>query len=66
VKWHWFGSMSFVKPQQKVTFQNVELEEKGFLIIIHEDFLAGTALYSEVKKYGYFDYEVNEALHFSP
>ncbi|KQM31806.1 helix-turn-helix domain-containing protein [Chryseobacterium sp. Leaf201] len=60
------GSMSFVKPQQKVAFKNVELEEKGFLILIHEDFLAGTALYNEIKQYSYFDYEVNEALHLSP
>lgn len=60
------GSMSFVKPQQKVAFKNVELEEKGFLILIHEDFLPGTMLYHEIKKYGYFDYEVNEALHLSP
>ncbi|WP_192349979.1 AraC family transcriptional regulator [Algoriphagus sp. Y33] len=60
------GSMSFVKPHQKVVFKNVELEEKGFLILIHEDFLAGTSLYHEIKKYGYFDYEVNEALHLSP
>ncbi|MDQ0638416.1 AraC-like DNA-binding protein [Pedobacter sp. W3I1] len=60
------GSMSFVKPHQKVVFKNVELEEKGFLILIHEDFLPGTVLYSEIKKYGYFDYEVNEALHLSP
>lgn len=60
------GSMSFVKPYQKVTFKNVELEEKGFLIMIHEDFFPGTILYNEIKKYGYFDYEVNEALHLSP
>jgi AraC-like DNA-binding protein len=49
-----------------VAFQNVMLEEKGFLIIIHEDYLPGTALYKEIKKYSYFDYEVNEALHLSP
>lgn len=63
---HDLGSMSFVKPHQKVSFKNVELEQRGFLIIIHEDFLPGTSLYSEVSKYGYFDYEVNEALHLSP
>ena len=60
------GSMSFVKPHQKVVFKNIELEEKGFLILIHEDFLPGTVLYNEIKKYGSFDYEVNEALHLSP
>ena len=63
---HDLGSMSFIKPQQKVAFQNVTLEDKGFLIIIHEDFLLGTAVYDDIKKYGYFDYEVNEALHLSP
>ncbi|KQT20849.1 AraC family transcriptional regulator [Chryseobacterium sp. Leaf404] len=63
---HDLGSMSFVKPQQKVVFKNVQLEEKGFLIIIHQDFLPGTLLHNEVRKYGYFDYEVNEALHLSP
>jgi len=63
---HDLGSMSFVKPQQKVVFKNVELEEKGFLIMIHEDFLPGTSLYNEIRKYSYFDYQVNEALHLSP
>ena len=60
------GSMSFVKPRQKVTLKNVALQEKGFLIIIHEDFLPGTTIHTEIKKYSYFDYEVNEALHLSP
>jgi len=63
---HDLGSMSFIKPRQKVAFQNVKLEEKGFLIIIHEDFLPGTTLYNEIRTYSYFDYEVNEALHLSP
>ncbi|KQR70448.1 AraC family transcriptional regulator [Pedobacter sp. Leaf176] len=63
---HDLGSLSFIKPQQRVAFQNVKLEEKGFLIIIHEDFLLGTAIYEDIKKYSYFDYEVNEALHVSP
>ncbi|BAV04727.1 AraC-type DNA-binding protein [Filimonas lacunae] len=63
---HDLGSMSFIKPQQKVSFRNMELEEKGFMIIIHEDYLPGTSLYKEIKKYGFFDYEVNEALHLSP
>ncbi|MEZ2444890.1 helix-turn-helix domain-containing protein [Chitinophaga sp. RCC_12] len=47
-------------------FKNVKLQENGFLILIQEDFLAGTALYKEIKQYSYFDYEVNEALHLSP
>ncbi|WP_276503506.1 helix-turn-helix domain-containing protein [Terrimonas pollutisoli] len=60
------GAMSFIKPHQKVAFNNLELRDKGFLILIHEDFLPGTVLHNEIKKYSYFDYEVNEALHLSP
>ena len=60
------GSMAFVKPGQKITMSDIELTEKGFMIYIDEDFLMNTNLYSEIKKYGFFDYEVNEALHLSP
>lgn len=60
------GSMSFIKPRQVVEFKNLEFDEDGFLIFLHEDFLNGHALHSEIKKYGYFDYETNEALHLSP
>lgn len=59
------GSMMFVKPRQIIETQNVELEEKGFMMYIHEDFLNGHHLHSEIKKYSYFDYEANEALHLS-
>lgn len=60
------GSMSFMKPRQVNGVRNLELEEDGFIIYFHEDFLNGHPLYHEIKKYHYFDYEVNEALHLSP
>ncbi|WP_417367454.1 helix-turn-helix domain-containing protein [Flavobacterium beibuense] len=59
------GSLSFVKPRQIIQLDNIELEEKGFVIYIHEDYLNGHSLHNEIKKYGYFDYEANEALHIS-
>lgn len=59
------GSLSFVKPRQIIQLDNIELEEKGFIIYIHEDYLNGHSLHNEIKKYGYFDYEANEALHIS-
>jgi AraC family transcriptional activator of pobA len=59
------GSMSFVRPRQIMQIKDVELEESGFMIFIHEDYLNGHPLHSEIKKYGYFDYEANEALHLS-
>jgi AraC family transcriptional activator of pobA len=60
------GSMSFIKPRQLIGIGDLELTEKGFIIHIHEDFLLKQNLHSEIEKYGYFDYEVNEALHLSP
>jgi AraC-like DNA-binding protein len=60
------GSMAFVKPRQIVEISNIELTEKAFIIFFHEDFLLKHNLHSEIKNYGYFDYEVNEALHLSP
>jgi AraC family transcriptional activator of pobA len=60
------GSMSFVKPRQVMGMRDLELEENGFLIYFHEDFLNGHPLHHDIRKYSYFDYEVNEALHLSP
>ena len=60
------GSMFFIKPRQVMEFKNLEFEERAFLIFFHEDFLNGHFLHSEIKKYHYFDYETNEALHLSP
>lgn len=60
------GSMYFTKPRQAVGLRNIELEEDGFSIYFHEDYLNGHPLHSEIKKYHYFDYEANEALHLSP
>ena len=60
------GSMFFMKPRQILTVQDVRLKEKGFAIHVHEDYLIGHPLFTEIKKYGYFDYETSEALHLSP
>ncbi|QEE48419.1 helix-turn-helix domain-containing protein [Flavobacterium alkalisoli] len=59
------GSLSFIKPRQIIQLDNIELEENGFIIYIHEDYLNGHSLHSEIKKYGFFEYEANEALHLS-
>jgi AraC-like DNA-binding protein len=63
---HDMGSMFFMKPRQILTVQDVQLKENGFAIHVHEDFLMGHPLFTEIKKYGYFDYETSEALHVSP
>ena len=63
---HDAGSLSFVRPRQVVEIKCVELTEKAFTLFIHEDYLLGHALHAEIKKYGFFDYEVHEALHLAP
>jgi AraC family transcriptional activator of pobA len=60
------GSMSFIKPRQALGLRNLELEDDAFLILFHEDYLNGHHLHDDIKKYGYFEYETNEALHLSP
>ncbi len=63
---HENGSMYFFKPRQVIEFKDLAFEEEGFLIYIHEDFLNGSPLHQDIKKYSYFEYETNEALHLSP
>ncbi|SFW84825.1 helix-turn-helix domain-containing protein [Chitinophaga sancti] len=63
---HDLGSLYFIRPRQIVDMKDIKLEENGFNICFHEDFLVGHPLYNEIKKYGFFDYEANEALHLSP
>ena len=60
------GSMFFMKPNQIIQMNNLELEENGFIIFIDEDYLVNHPLHATIKKYSYFDYEANEALHLSP
>ncbi len=60
------GSMLFVKPRQPIEFKDLVFADAGFNIFFHEDFLNGHPLHDEIKKYRYFDYETNEALHLSP
>lgn len=63
---HKRGKMIFFKPHQTVTFKNVKSDDGCFLLTIKEDFLAGTTLFKDIKSYGYFDYETNEALYLAP
>ncbi|MFC0518050.1 helix-turn-helix domain-containing protein [Mucilaginibacter angelicae] len=60
------GSMMFIKPRQVIQFNSVEYDEDAFILFIHEDFLHGHFLHTEMNKYAFFDYEANEALHLSP
>ncbi|WP_339703621.1 helix-turn-helix transcriptional regulator [uncultured Marixanthomonas sp.] len=61
------GALIFIAPRQVLKWdESVVFEQKGFSINFHEDFLKGTELALQIKKYGFFSYSVNEALHLSP
>ncbi len=63
---HKGGSMIYIKPGQVIELKNIRLEGSGFTIMFHRDFLNGEPLHQTIKKYSFFDYETNEALHISP
>jgi len=61
------GVLIFMAPRQVLQWDSsLIFEQKGFSINFHEDFLKGTELAQQIKKYGFFSYSVNEALHLSP
>ncbi len=61
------GVLIFIAPRQVLQWDSsVIFEQQGFSINFHEDFLKGTELAQQIKKYGFFSYAVNEALHLSP
>lgn len=61
------GALIFIAPRQVLQWdESVVYDQKGFSINFHEDFLKGTELAHQIKKYGFFSYSVNEALHLSP
>lgn len=61
------GALIFMAPRQVMQWDSsVVFEQKGFSINFHEDFIKGTELAHQIKKYGFFSYSANEALHLSP
>lgn len=61
------GALIFIAPRQVLQWDDsVVFEQKGFSINFHEDFVKGTELAQQIKKYGFFSYSANEALHLSP
>lgn len=60
------GVMTFFAPLQVVTTDIVEgIKLSGYWLVLHPDFIRHYPLGKTIKKYGYFDYAVNEALHLS-
>lgn len=60
------GTMLFTAPNQTLVFKDLVISSESYHIAIHKDFIRGHAIYEKIKKYNFFDYHVNEALHLSP
>lgn len=64
------GTMFFMSPNQVFKVEhnpNETAKQSGWkwILLIHPDFLWGTALTKTIKQYEFFDYSVNEALFLS-
>lgn len=61
------GALIFIAPRQVLQWdKSFVYNQKGFSINFHEDFFKGTELANQIKRYGFFSYTANEALHLSP
>lgn len=59
------GILFFMSPNQvmRVDIENAETAKmEGWILYVHPDFLYGTSLAKDIKKYEFFDYAANEAL----
>lgn len=60
------GTMTFSAPQQVISVdQGDEKDNEGWSLLFHPDLIRNYPLGKNIKNYGFFSYEVNEALHLS-
>lgn len=60
------GVMVFFAPKQMFKVESYSSKKaEGWMLVFHPDFIKNTFLASKINEYGFFSYEVNEALHTS-
>lgn len=59
------GGLIFTAPNQAISVVDGNEVCQGVSVFFHPDFLAASTLGSSIKKYGFFSYQINEALHLS-
>src|SRR6187551_1675327 len=62
------GVMLFVSPGQVIKIEmekGSQLQQTGWMLLVHPDFLWNTPLAKTITQYEYFDYSANEALFLS-
>lgn len=60
------GTMLFTAPGQTLVFRDLVVSKESYSIYIHKDFVRGHDIYDRLKRYSFFNYNVNEALHLTP
>jgi AraC family transcriptional regulator, transcriptional activator of pobA len=58
------GGMMFTAPNQLIASER-NTQYRGFTIFMHPDFVRNYPLGKNIRKYGFFGYDTNEALHLS-
>ncbi len=58
------GGMMFTAPNQLIASER-NTQYSGFTIFMHPDFVQNYPLGKNIRKYGFFSYDTNEALHLS-
>lgn len=59
------GGMIFTAPNQLISIIGNDMDYEGISLLIHPDFIRNYPLGKNIKSYGFFSYETNEALHLS-
>lgn len=61
------GGMMFTAPNQLIFIDDNDKETEycGYTLFFHPDFIRNYPLGKNIKKYGFFSYDTNEALHLS-
>ncbi|MEO0469668.1 MAG: helix-turn-helix transcriptional regulator [Bacteroidota bacterium] len=60
------GTLLFTSPNQTLVFQDLIFSSEAYHLSFHKDYIRGSELEKRIKKYSFFEYRVNEALHLSP
>lgn len=60
------GTLLFSAPNQTYVVKDIVVSAESWFIAFHEDFIRGLDIQKRIKKYNFFNYNVNEALHLSP
>ena len=59
------GTLLFSAPNQTYIVKDIVISSESWFIAFHEDFIRGLDIQKRIKKYNFFNYSVNEALHLS-